>query len=272
MNKNKKRIYILDIIRGILIIYVVYYHLMYDLSDILSHEISYLYSDWFSAIRDIMSGSLIFISGISCNFSHSNVLRGIKTIAAALMLSLITILVIPSQTILFGILHHLGLNMLIFGIIKDKRHGIIKEKDKQSKNNGRCFSESYNKKTMIWHVVASMACLCMFFVMKEIYFGYLSFGFTKVFLPNELYGSFIMFIMGFGGPFMSADYYPVFPWSMLFYAGALLGYYFRKEELPAFFYKNFCKPLSFIGRHTMAIYLLHQPSLFGIFFIVNMIL
>ena len=43
-DKNN-RIHLLDIIRGILIIYVVYYHFMYDLNDILGHEIPYLYSD-----------------------------------------------------------------------------------------------------------------------------------------------------------------------------------------------------------------------------------
>lgn len=44
---DKKRVYILDIIRGILIIYVVFYHFMYDLNDIMGHEIGYLYSEWF---------------------------------------------------------------------------------------------------------------------------------------------------------------------------------------------------------------------------------
>ena len=101
-DKNN-RIHLLDIIRGILIIYVVYYHFMYDLNDILGHEIPYLYSDWFSTIRDCMSGSLIFISGISCNFSRSNLKRGVKTVVIALLLSAVTIAVMPSQTIIFGI-------------------------------------------------------------------------------------------------------------------------------------------------------------------------
>lgn len=114
-DKNN-RIHLLDIIRGILIIYVVYYHFMYDLNDILGHEIPYLYSDWFSTVRDCMSGSLIFISGISCNFSRSNLKRGVKTVAIALLLSVVTITIMPSQTIIFGILHLLGTMMVIYGL------------------------------------------------------------------------------------------------------------------------------------------------------------
>lgn len=112
---DKKRVYILDIIRGILIIYVVYYHFMYDLNDIMGHEIGYLYSEWFSTVRDCMSGSLIFISGISCNFSRNNIKRGARTSLIALMLSMVTAVVMPSQTIIFGILHLLGIMMLMYG-------------------------------------------------------------------------------------------------------------------------------------------------------------
>ena len=116
LSEKKKRIYLIDITRGILIIYVVYYHFMYDLNDILGHEIPYLYSVWFSTIRDCMSGSLIFISGISCNFSENNLKRGVRTILIAMVLTLVTLTVMPSQTIIFGILHLLGTMMFLYGI------------------------------------------------------------------------------------------------------------------------------------------------------------
>lgn len=90
-------------------------------------------------------------------------------------------------------------------------------------------------------------------------------------MPKMLYGgkNGFLYIMGFAQRLSSADYYPVIPWGFLFLAGAMGGYIFKCKNLPGFLYRNFCRPLAFIGRHTMIIYLVHQPLLFGIFMLVD---
>ncbi len=254
--EKRKRIYLLDIIRGILIIYVVYYHFMYDLNDILGHDIPYLYSDWFSTIRDCMSGSLIFISGISCNFSRNNLKRGVRTLLIALMLSIVTFVVMPSQTIVFGILHLLGTMMTLYGL-------------------GECVvgvtAVVFDKKKMYVRIVLMVVFMFLFFAGRDIYYGRVGFGSAMVNMPAFLYGgkNYFLYIMGFWQQLFSADYYPVIPWGFLFLAGAMIGYVFKCKNLPGFLYKNFCRPLAFIGRHTMIIYLVHQPLLFGIFMLVS---
>lgn len=255
--EKKKRIYLLDILRGVLIIYVVYYHFMYDLNDILSHEIPYLYSRWFSAIRNVMSGSLIFISGISCNLSRNNLKRGIRTVMIALFLTLATRVVMPSQTILFGILHLLGTMMLLYGI----GEAIYKKRKPQG--------EAYEAGKMGRRILLAAVFLLLYAFFYNVYYGFVGFAGWQAPLPWWMYGSFPMYIVGFRGPFFSADYYPLLPWGLLFLAGAMSGYIFRKKDLPRLLYQNRCRPLAFLGRHTMAVYIIHQPLLFGIFFLID---
>lgn len=256
--ESKKRVYFLDILRGILIIYVVYYHFMYDLNDIVGREIPYLYSKWFSTVRDIMSGSLIFISGISCNFSADNIKRGIRTIVIAMGLTVVTYFVMPEQTIIFGILHLLGTMMLLAGIIR-----FLSGKIKKGRKDDIQVHE-YKSQVMWIRYIFALILFALFICCYDIYWGRFGIGALSVNLPEGLYGSFPMYIMGFKGNYFSADYYPLLPWGLLFLCGDLTGYIFKKNNLPALFYKNFCNPLAFIGRHTMVIYLVHQPVILGI--------
>lgn len=254
--QDKKRVYLLDIIRGILIIYVVYYHFMYDLNDIMGHEIPYLYSHRFSAIRDCMSGSLIFISGISCNFSHNNIKRGARTVLIALILSIVTLVVMPSQTIIFGILHLLGMMMTIYGLFEYATAG----------HNGE-----FNRRRLCRRLILMLLFFVCFFICRNIYYGWIQLFGWRVPMPKMFYGgkNGFLYIMGFAQSFFSADYYPVIPWGFLFLAGAMGGYIFKCKNLPEFLYRNFCRPLAFIGRHTMIIYLVHQPLLLGIFVLLQ---
>ena len=261
--QQKKRVHFIDTLRGFLIIYVVYYHLMYDLNDILGYNIPYLYSDWFASIRDGMSGTLIFISGISCNFSGNNIKRGIKTLLIALALTLVTFFIMPSQIILFGILHLLGSMMLIYSVIELVKNKVMGKGSNLKIEN--TFSElKFAKRILIM-------CILMFlFVMSfNVYYGYIQVFGNYVELPDFLYGSFPTYLLGFRADYFSADYYPMIPWGLLFLAGAMFGYCFKSDKIPDFMYKNKLPWLSFIGRHTMIIYIVHQPLLFGIFYIIS---
>lgn len=64
-----------------------------------------------------------------------------------------------------------------------------------------------------------------------------------------------------GSTWVSADYYPLFPWLGVFLYGIALGktLYPRPRSLLKYF--RWSKPLSFMGRHTLSIYLIHQPLL-----------
>ncbi|HWR38988.1 MAG TPA: heparan-alpha-glucosaminide N-acetyltransferase [Patescibacteria group bacterium] len=71
--------------------------------------------------------------------------------------------------------------------------------------------------------------------------------------------------------FRSIDYYPLLPWYGVFLLGAAGGrliYANRRSRLPFSLSEN---PLNWLGRHSLTIYLLHQPLLLvmlNIFFIL----
>ena len=60
------------------------------------------------------------------------------------------------------------------------------------------------------------------------------------------------------------DFFPIFPWLFVFLAGAFLGRYVKEGRFPPFLYKTHIRALAFVGRHSLLIYLAHQPLLFGI--------
>jgi uncharacterized membrane protein len=63
---------------------------------------------------------------------------------------------------------------------------------------------------------------------------------------------------------LTNDYRPVFPWAGALFAGVAAGQFAQGAVIPA--WRGAApKPLVFLGRHSLALYLLHQPVFFAIF-------
>jgi len=111
------RIWELDFLRGIALILMIYFHVLYDMKEIFGYPVTYESGINFYAGK--LSGILfIFISGISCSLSRSNIKRGIRVLVIALAITLVTHLYNPAFGIKFGILHFLGVSMLLFPVIR----------------------------------------------------------------------------------------------------------------------------------------------------------
>ena len=66
--------------------------------------------------------------------------------------------------------------------------------------------------------------------------------------------------------FYSADYYPLFPWLFLFLVGAVIGGKLRPGVLDLD--RRFPEWLCLTGRKALWIYMLHQPVIMGILYLV----
>ncbi|MCI8623730.1 MAG: DUF1624 domain-containing protein [Provencibacterium sp.] len=240
MEQNKiGRVHLLDELRGAAIILMVCYHAGYDLVAIFGVDMPFFYSAQLNLIRDIMAGAFIFISGCSCRLSHSNLRRGLQTLLLAMGMTAATWLVIPEQIIRFGVLHCLGCCMLLFALLE---RGLDRVKP---------FPGA---------LLAGVAFYLTFTLPSGV-FGGLTYRFL---LPRGLYDCGFLFPLGFPSPqFFSSDYYPLLPWFFLFLCGAYIGVYIREGRFPAGAYRLHCRPLAFVGRHTLWVYLCHQPILFG---------
>ena len=78
--------------------------------------------------------------------------------------------------------------------------------------------------------------------------------YTNSEILNLLHGT-----IGFNTGIISADYYPLLPWIFIFLVGSFLGRPFKNGTAPKLFRANPVKDLSFVGRHTLLVYLIHQP-------------
>lgn len=114
--EKSNRVYLIDEIRGLSILLMVIYHGAYDLVSIFRINISIFYSPFIMFLQVLFAGVFVFISGIACRFSHNNLRRGFYVFLIGLGLSAFTFFFMPSQLILFGILHMLGVCMMFYGV------------------------------------------------------------------------------------------------------------------------------------------------------------
>lgn len=83
-------------------------------------------------------------------------------------------------------------------------------------------------------------------------------------LPQALYASWPTAYLGFmPKSFFSTDYFPLLPWLFLFWAGYFLHHLVGRERL-APLRRSVCPPLGWMGRHSLVLYLLHQPVILGV--------
>ena len=69
--------------------------------------------------------------------------------------------------------------------------------------------------------------------------------------------------------FTSLDYYPLLPWSGFFLYGAALGQVLYKERRSRLPQPSWLQPLTALGRHSLAVYLIHQPILLATLYILH---
>ena len=239
------RLYLLDELRGLLIINVVLYHTLYDLVYLFGVDIGWFRTAGAYWWQQWMSGSLIFLAGISCLLTRSNLRRGVKTFALGMALTLVTRLVMPGQLIVFGILHFMGSAMLLYALLQPLLDKIP-------------------------YRVGLAVCLALFVLTKNIYYGRVGIPFVaELTLPEWFYSTGFLFPFGLPGPgFVSSDYFPLIPWLFLFLAGSFLGRKIPAGQLPGFACRSHVPALGLIGRHTLAIYLVHQPVVYAFLFLL----
>ncbi|MCL2036153.1 MAG: DUF1624 domain-containing protein [Oscillospiraceae bacterium] len=240
--KDKQRVGFLDEVRGFAIICMVVYHAAFYLKEVYKVKIPILFDNWFYYVWAVFAGSFIFISGIVCRYSRDNTKRGAQCFFMGMLVTFVTAIFTPELTILFGILHFMGISMMIFGVGE-----------------------------ALWDFVPALVGLIISVLLLiftwNIESGVIGIGTFSFTLPAVLYESWVFFPLGFA-KVGSADYFPLFPWIFLFFAGAYFGVYVRDGACPKFFYSTRIRFLAAAGRHTIWIYLLHMPIITLVLFLI----
>jgi len=220
-----KRIELLDAWRSLAIFCMIIYHLLFDLAVFNVITWQQLFSPGLNAFQGFIAFSFIFVSGISSRLSRNNIRRGAVVLGAGILV--IIGAYIAGQPIWFGILQFLGFSMIIYGI-----------------------AGKYIEK--IPEFIAPVLYLSLFLI-------------TNVITSNVLVESRFLFPFGFQyAEFSSADYFPMMPWFFAFLFGTWLGGLIQKNREKRMFKLEIPGAFTWLGRHSLLIYLLHQPILYGI--------
>ncbi|MDR0821983.1 MAG: DUF1624 domain-containing protein [Oscillospiraceae bacterium] len=234
--KNSSRAGFLDEVRGFAIICMVVYHVLFDLKYLHGVNVPVFFDDWFDTIRDIFAGAFIFISGTVCRYSRSNYKRGVQCFFIGMIITFVTAFVTPQFPVYFGILHLLGISMLIFALTEP-----ILDK--------------------LPPFVGVLLFALLFIATYSVTGGYIGIkGVFSLNLPDVIYSAKLLFPLGFPSRgFSSGDYFPLLPWLFLFLSGSFFGVWAVRGQLPRFFYNTHVRFLAYTGRYTLWIYVLHQP-------------
>ncbi len=228
----KKRIWELDAFRGLCILGMVIVHFVYDIA-VMYRIVDWQLPAWFSFLQAWGNIFFILLSGTCVTLGSHHIKRGLLVTGAGLLVSAVMFVMwkidflSKANLIYFGVLHCLGVCMLLWAIFR---------------------------KLPNW----ALAVFGLLFVAAGFYLR----GRILVDFPWLL-------PLGFRYPgFASSDYFPLLPNFGFFLLGAVLGrLLYRKKEslLPRVNPKNpIIALLLFFGKHSLIIYLLHQPLLTGL--------
>ena len=219
-----KRIFEIDFLKVTAIILMIIFHFIYDLNEFVGLDINYQSSLWYWLGR-VAAVLFIFLAGINSGFSKKPIKHGMIVFSCGMIITLVSLIMFKEEFVRFGVLHFLGISMMLFPLLKSLNNWI----------------------------------LIIFALVTGILFSFDSFVYnTKIiiFLENI-----------FGRP--SFDYYPLFPYLSLFILGILVYkiLYYKKKSIFNLYTKN--KIIIFVSKHSLLIYLIHQPIILGIIFIIK---
>jgi uncharacterized membrane protein len=237
-----KRLHLLDALRGFTLIHMIAFHGLWNLVYLFGVEAAwyrgtpgYIWQQW-------ICWTFILLSGFCWSLGRKHLKRGLLVFGSGALVSAVTLLAMPDSRILFGVLTCLGSCMLL--LIPLER--LLK---KVSTPAGLILSFG------------------LFVLLRNVPDRALGFeGWVICPLPRVLYRNLLTAYLGFPAPgFFSTDYFPLIPWFFLFVTGYFLYRILEERNLnQRLFGKGQVPLLNWMGRHSLLIYLLHQPILYGL--------
>ena len=225
----RRRFDVLDAWRTLAIVLMTAYHFLYDLYIFGVISADQLFSAPLNVLERFICCSFILLAGASARFSRNNLRHGLVVLGAGLVVEIGA--AVAGQTIRFGVLMLLGSSMVLWHFL------------------GKGL-----QKLPGWSVAAGSGVL--FFAARWWT------GRTAVSVPW-------LYPLGFTAPgFYSADYFPLLPWFFLFLIGTALGGWCLAHRENRLLAVRLPGVLTWPGRHSLIIYVLHQPVLYGISYLI----
>jgi uncharacterized membrane protein len=234
----RKRFWEIDVLRGIAVFGMILFHFSYDLAYFADlFDVGFFRSGLALNIARLGGGLFIFLAGLSLTLSYRRAVetrssgwklfrrylaRGVWIFSFGLAITFLTWIFLPQDMIVFGILHLIGASIILaYPFITLKLPNVV---------------------------------LALFCIAAGLY--------LRTFDADHPYLAWL----GIKPDFFMLDYWPIFPWFGVMLLGIFAGNTFyggdRRRTTPGPAPKlPGIRPLTFLGRHSLPIYLLHQPIL-----------
>ena len=238
---------LLDELRGLDLISMMLYHACWDLIFLFGMQADWYYAAPGRIWQQSICWIFILLSGFCVPLGHRTLRRGAIVFGGGALVTAVTLLFMPEDRVVFGVLTLLGSAMILTALLRPVLDRIPP--------------------------VAGIAVSAVLFAFtRHIAAGYVGFGSWMIFLPEGLYANYLTAFFGFAPWwFYSTDYFSLLPWIFLFWVGFFLhGLVGRQRMEPL--RRSVCPPLGWMGRHSLLLYLLHQPVIYGVLYLVFRIL
>jgi uncharacterized membrane protein len=243
-NINIKRHWEIDVLRAISLILMIIYHIIYNLRLFGEYNIN-IFSPGLFYLQRIIGTSFLLLVGISLTLSYNKakllgkntflkyLKRGLIIFSWGMVITFISWIFYKQGFIRFGVLHLIGLGIILsYPLIKYKYLNLV---------------------------------LGILFIVIGRTLMNLNFNF-----------SWLLWIGLMPKNFFTIDYYPLLPWYGIILIGIFVGNIIYPKNKCLFNISDFSnnkiiKGLSYIGKHSLLIYLIHQPILLGLMIILGII-
>lgn len=244
MGELDKRFWEIDLLRGIAVVMMIIFHFLFDLTWFGGYGIDVYTGFWWFFARATAMIFLVLV-GVSLTLSRSRAAqkakagfrkylkRGTKIFIWGLLITAVTYVFLPGAFIFFGVLHLIGVSVIL----------------------------AY---PLMRHCYRNLA-LGLIIIAAGLYLATLRFDSWWLawlgFMPEGLY---------------TLDYFPILPWFGLVLTGLFMGNilyksYKRGFSLPDLSGSITARPFCFLGRHSLLIYLIHQPILIIVLYLLGLV-
>lgn len=225
------RIVLLDTLRGLLLVSMIAFHATYDAAYIYGYDVPWFLDPAIQSVwRASISWSFLFLAGWMTRFSRNNVRRAGVYGTAALIVWAATSVAALDTPINFGILFCMFSSTLIWAAA---RRILCK----------------------IPPTIGIIACLVLFATLWDIpHQTYTASGLAWLGLPDQT--------------FSSGDYYPIIPFLFMYLCGAFASRLYSARHpagYPDAAYRDLVPPLTWLGQHSLIVYLVHQVLIVIVF-------
>lgn len=222
----------LDALRGLALVSMMAYHAAWDLVYLYGADWPWYHSTGAFVWQQSICWTFILLSGYCFSLGRHQLRRGWMTFGGGAVVTAVTWAMMPEQPALFGVLTFLG-SAALLTVPLDR---LLKKIPAPA------------------GLAGSFALFGLFRWVNRGTLGLLA-------LPEGWYANLFTAFLGFPpAGFRSSDYFSLLPWLFLFWTGY---YLYRLHPAPFLRAVPRVPVLNWLGRHSLLVYLLHQPVIYG---------